>query len=32
MLLSFAFAIATMAAVLTCQTVLKLLQAPIRSR
>jgi hypothetical protein len=28
MLMSFAFAIVTMLAVLTCQTVLKLVQAP----
>jgi hypothetical protein len=32
MLLSFAFAIVTMAAVLTCQTVLKLVQGPVRYR
>lgn len=30
MLMSFAFAMATMLAVLTCQTVLKLVQAPAR--
>jgi len=32
MLTSLAFAIVTMAAVLTCQTVLKLVQAPVRNR
>jgi hypothetical protein len=32
MLMPFAFAIVTMITVLTCQTVLKLVQAPVHSR